>query len=493
MRVGRSPSVAIIGAGFGGLGLAIQLNQAGFDNFTIIEKADEVGGVWRDNSYPGLACDVPSDLYSFSFAPNYDWSRRFPLRDEIFAYLQRVTDEFEIRRHIRFGTEVESAVFEESTGQWVLALNGPGEGDLEADVLVSATGQLSRPSYPLIPGLEQFEGHSFHSARWDHDYELDGKRVAVIGTGATATQFIPEIAPRAERLHVFQRSAPYIINKPDRPVKEWQRALIRRLPWIQKLSRGIIYARLEIFMFMFTKARFGLAYYRADMMRKLRRDVADLELRKQLEPGYPMGCKRVVISNDWFQTLARPDVEVVGDPIAAITPKGVRTGDGVEREVDALILATGFQANDFLAPMEIRGLGGVELNDVWREGAEAYLGMTVSRFPNMFMLYGPNTNLAAGSIIFMLESQIRYVLGAVRALAASDNAYFDLLPEVQRGFNAEIQSRLSGSVWESCNSWYRTPSGRVTNNWPGQTLEYRHRTQSFDPRRYRVAYAAGSG
>ena len=486
---GRAPSVAIIGAGFGGLGLAIQLKQAGFDDFTVIEKADEVGGVWRDNSYPGLACDVPSDLYSFSFAPNFDWSRRFPLRDEIFAYLKRVTDEFGIRPHIRLGTEVESAVFEEGSGQWVLALNGPGEGDLEVDVLVSATGQLSRPSFPNIPGLDDFEGHSFHSARWDHGYELNGKRVAVIGTGATATQFIPEIAPRAERLHVFQRSAPYIIKKPDHPVRPWQRALIRRAPWIQKLSRGVIYARLEIFMFMFTKARFGLAYYRADMMRKLRRDVADPVLRKQLEPGYPMGCKRIVISNDWFQTLVRPNVEVVGDPIAEITPRGVRTADGVEREVDALILATGFQANDFLAPMEIRGLGGAELSEAWREGAEAYLGMSVTGFPNMFMLYGPNTNLAAGSIIFMLESQIRYVLGALRVLAAGDNAYFDLLPEVQRGFNAEIQGRLSGSVWESCNSWYRTPSGRVTNNWPGQTLEYRHRTQAFDPKRYRIASA----
>ena len=488
-RDSDSPAVCIIGAGFGGLGLGIMLKRAGIHSFTILEKADRVGGVWRDNTYPGLTCDVPSVLYSFSFEPKYDWSRRFPLREEILAYLESCATRNGLFDHIRFGVEVAEAEFDEAGGCWRLRLVG-GE-ELEADVLVSAAGQLSRPGRPSIPGLERFRGDLFHSARWDHDVELEGKRVAVIGTGASAIQFVPEIAPRVDRLEVFQRTPAWVIPKPDKPYREWQKRLFARLPWVQRLSRGYVWLRLESFIGAFTKARWLGRPYTWAYRRRLEREVPDRALRERLVPDYPLGCKRVLISDDWLPTLLRPNVDLVTDAIRELSENGVVTADGKEHPADAVILATGFDANDFLAPMRIRGLGGRELDEAWRDGAQAYLGLAVSGFPNMFMLYGPNTNLGAGSIIYMLESQARYVVGAVRALARSGVRWMDVREHVQGKFNAEIQSRLSDSVWTAgCTSWYRTESGKVTNNWPGFTLEYRRRTRRPELADYRLAGAA---
>jgi cation diffusion facilitator CzcD-associated flavoprotein CzcO len=478
--------VAIVGAGFGGIGLAIRLKEAGIRDITILEKADDVGGVWRDNTYPGLTCDVPSHLYSLSFEPKHDWSRRFPQRAEIHAYLRECVEKYGLGESLRLGTEVAGADFDEGSGRWRIRIAG-GE-ELEADFLVSATGQLSRPSYPDIPGLDDFEGPAFHSARWDHDVDLSGRRVAVVGVGASAIQFVPEIAREAGELVIFQRSPNWVIPKPDRPYRRWQQRLFRRLPWIQSASRIWVWLRFEFFILAFNRFRPLGRLYEWGYRRRIEREVPDPELRDRLVPDYPLGCKRVLISNDWFPTLRRPNVSLVIQPIAEVRPHAVVTADGEEHAADVLVLGTGFTAKDFLAPMEIRGRGGRDLNEAWRDGAEAYLGLTVAGFPNMFMLYGPNTNLGAGSIVYMLESQIQYVVEAVRTLARTRVAYMDVRPDVQSKFNEDIQSRLADSVWTGgCTSWYVTESGKVTNNWPGFTSEYRRRTRRPDLGDYELA------
>jgi len=479
-----TPRIAIVGAGFSGIGLGIRLLQQGIDSFTILERAPGVGGVWRDNTYPGLTCDVPSHLYSLSFEPNHDWSRRFPAQAEILDYLERCTDN-RLRDHIRFEAEVRSAEFDPERGGWVIELQP--EETIEAEVMVAATGQLSLPSYPQIDGLEDFEGTLFHSARWDHEYELKGKRVAVIGTGASAVQFVPEIAPRVERLDVFQRSAPWVVPKPDRPYRPGERALYRRVPWLQSLSRFWDYMLFEVLVVGFTRHRWLLKVFERAALRHLREVIDDPELRARLVPDYPLGCKRLVASSVYIETFTRPNVDLVTMPIERIVPRGVRTADGVEHEVDAIILGTGFRSNEFLAPMRVTGLDGADLNETWRDGAEAYLGLTVAGFPNLYILYGPNTNLGANSIVYMIESQIHYLLEGIEALRRTGSSYLDLRPEVQTAYNAEVRSRLADSVWlEGCRSWYVNEAGRNTNNWPGLTLEYRRRTRNFKLVDYRV-------
>ena len=483
------PRVAIVGAGFGGIGLGIKLKEAGIDSFTILEKGDRVGGVWRDNTYPGLTCDIPSHLYSFSFEPKHDWSRRYGSGDEILAYLEACTERYGVSSHLRLGTEVASAEFDEGGGRWMIRTT---DGDrLEADVLVSATGQLSRPVTPAIPGVDRFEGPVFHSARWDHEAELERRRVAVVGTGQSAIQFVPEIAPRVERLSVFQRSPGWVVPKPDRPYAPWQQWIFRRLPWVQSLSRALLYLRFEFFTFILTRARILARFGERAYERKIRREIADPDLRAKLLPDYPLGCKRTLVSDDWLQALARDDVDVVTEAIRELSSSAVVTADGRVHPADALIFATGFAAHDFLAPMEIRGLGGRDLNEAWRDGAEAHLGLAVAGFPNMFILYGPNTNLGAGSIVAVLESQIAYVVEAVRALERLGARWIDVRDDVQSGFNDDLQRRLADSVWTAgCSSWYRSESGKVTNNWPGTTSEYRRRIRRPDPADFRVAPAA---
>lgn len=483
---GRGPRIVIVGAGFGGIGLGIRLKEKGIDSFTILEKADGVGGTWRHNTYPGLTCDVPSHLYSFSFEPNYDWSRRFPPQPEILAYLERCVARYGLGGHIRLGTEVEGADFDPDQGLWRIRISG-GE-ELEAQVLVSATGQLSRPAYPRIHGLDSFAGRCFHSARWDHRYDVAGKRVGVIGTGASAIQFVPEIAGQVARLDLFQRSAPWVIRKPDRPYSARERSLYRRYPVLQRLSRWMHYWLIESRVLAFTRWRWLLRPYEAAYRRKLRRQFPDLRVRESLVPDYPLGCKRVLLSSNYLDALKRDNVVVITRGIREITPAGLLLDDGSERELDALILGTGFLANDFLAPMRIAGLEGRELNQVWREGAEAYLGISVAGFPNLFILYGPNTNLGAGSIIYMLESQIQFVVEAIGELIRRRARYLDVRPEAQESFNSEIQELLEGSVWQAgCHSWYVTESGKNTNNWPGLTFEYRRRTRRPDLADYGVA------
>jgi cation diffusion facilitator CzcD-associated flavoprotein CzcO len=480
-------SVVIIGAGFGGIGMAIRLKQAGVHDLVVLEKGDQVGGTWRDNTYPGAACDVPSHLYSFSFAPRTGWTRRFPTQREILRYLRDCADSYGVTPHIRFGSEVLGAAFDEDAGVWRVRTTA---GELTARVLVSACGQLSRPAMPRIEGMDGFAGRSFHSARWDHDYDLTGKRVAIIGTGASAIQFVPPVAERAGRLHVFQRSAPYILDKPDRPYAAWERALLHRIPALQALDRAKIYLSHESRTLAFVKYPRLLEKAAKVSHRHLAEHVADRDLRRALIPDYPMGCKRILLSGDYYQALTRPGVELVTDPIERITPTGVVTRDGTERPVDAIIYGTGFEAGAFLAPMRITGRGGRELNEVWQDGAQAYLGIVVSGFPNLFLLYGPNTNLGHNSIIFMLESQIRYVLGCVTAIRRHGLAWIDVRPEVQRAFSEDVRKRMRATVWNrGCSSWYRDERGRHVTNWPGFTVAYRRATRRPDPRDFQVRTA----
>ncbi|MBM7059263.1 NAD(P)/FAD-dependent oxidoreductase [Pseudomonas sp. UL073] len=468
--------VLIIGAGFGGLGLAIQLQKAGIGDFLILEKGAQVGGTWRDNTYPGAACDVPSHLYSYSFEPKSDWSRKFAPQAEIFAYQQHCADKYGLLPQIRFNTEVASAEFDEAAGLWRV-LTSDGE-TFSAQALVSACGQLNRPAYPRLPGMEQFRGEVFHSARWNHAYDLRGKRVAVVGTGASAIQFVPAIAPEVAQLHLFQRSAAYVIPKPDRAYKPWELAVMRRFPALQKVDRLLKYIQHESRVLAFSVFPSLMKVMRGAFARHLARGIADPQLRAKLTPDYPLGCKRILISNDYYPALARANVEVVNDGIREVTANGVVTEDGRERPVDAIIYGTGFAATDFLAPMHITGRGGLDLNQAWRAGAEAYLGISVSGFPNLFILYGPNTNLGHNSIIYMLESQFRYVVGCLRELRDQGLRAMELKPEVQRRFNQDLHKRVQHTVWEQgCTSWYKTAEGKNTNNWPGFTFTYRQYTR----------------
>lgn len=484
-RTRRSPSITIIGSGFGGIGMAIVLRRAGFGDITILEKADDVGGVWRDNTYPGAACDVPSHLYSFSFAPKTDWTRRFAPQPEIHDYLRETADRFGVLPLIRFGSEVSGASFDAASGTWTVRLADGGEH--VTDVLISAVGQLSRPAVPALPGLDSFTGAVFHSATWDHDYDLTGKRVGVIGTGASAIQFVPEVAPQASELTLFQRSAAHVLPKPDYPYPDAALTALRCIPGLHRLSRWATYWTLEPRATAFTKYPKLMKLVEWRFLRNLRKHVKDPELRARLTPADPIGCKRILLSNNYYQALARPNVDVVTDAIQAITPTGIVTADGTEHELDVILLGTGFAATDFLAPMHITGRDGVDLNDAWRDGAEAHLGMTVSGFPNMFLLYGPNTNLSHSSIVFMLESQFRYIRQAVERLAAGDVKWLDVLPQAQSAYNETIQQRVRDTVWSAgCHSWYQTQTGKNTNNWPGFTVGYRQRTKRLDPADFRA-------
>jgi cation diffusion facilitator CzcD-associated flavoprotein CzcO len=484
------PSVAIIGAGFSGIGTAIKLKEAGVRDVALFDRGERVGGTWRENTYPGAACDVPSHLYSFSFEPRADWSRRFPPQHEVLEYLEHCVRKYGLEPFLRLGTEVTRAAFDEERRAWRIET---GDGAThEADVLVAGTGQLSRPAYPLVPGIDDFGGVAFHSAHWRHDHDLRGREVAVLGTGASAIQFVPAIAPEVRRLTVFQRSAPYVIPKFDREYRPWHHRMFERVPLLPRLARFGFYAYFEAITTGFIgrepRAMWPL---RLSHRALLRWQVRDRALREEVTPGYEMGCKRVLVSNDWYPALARPNVDVVTDRIREVVADGVVTEGGVKHAADTIIFGTGFATNDFLAPMEVRGLGGRELNETWRDGAEAYLGMTVAGFPNLFILYGPNTNLGSGSIIYMLESQVRYVVDAVRKLDRSRAAWLDVRPDVQDAFGREIQDRLRATVWQTgCTSWYVTESGRNTNNWPGYMLEYRRRTRRVELDDYRLVPAA---
>ncbi|CAE6805454.1 flavin-containing monooxygenase [Paraburkholderia nemoris] len=478
----------VIGAGFAGIGMGVSLKCAGIDDFVILERSNDVGGVWRDNSYPGAACDVPSHLYSFSFEPNPEWTRTFAPQPEIYAYLRRCAAKYELERHLRFRAEVTHARYDEPHALWRVTLSDGST--LSAALLISGTGQLSRPAYPKLPGMDEFRGRTFHSAHWDHNYQLEGKRVAVVGTGASAIQFVPAIADTVQSLTVFQRSPAYLMPRPDRKYSPWQRALFRKLPWTMKLHRAAIYIRYESRAIAFTRLNGLMKFAVGRPFRKLlAQQVPYAALRERLTPDYPIGCKRILLSSNYLAAMSRDNVELVTQGIRRVTGYGIETTDGTLRELDAIIYGTGFAAIEFLSPMCITGRGGLDLNEVWRRGAQAWLGMSVPGFPNFFMLYGPNTNLGHNSILYMLESQIAHVMRCLREMRRSGASAIEVDPRRYRRFNLHVQQRLADSVWGGCKSWYVDASGHNSTNWPGFTLSYRWLTRLSGLSAYRFSMA----
>ncbi|MBV9772842.1 MAG: NAD(P)/FAD-dependent oxidoreductase [Gemmatimonadetes bacterium] len=481
-------AVAIIGSGFGGLGTAIRLKQEGIDDFVVLERAGDVGGTWRDNTYPGCACDVQSHLYSFSFAPNPEWSRSFSPQPEIQAYLKRCAGRFGITPHLRPGHEVRGAEWDEAARLWRIETS---RGPFTARVLVMASGALSDPLVPRIPGLESFRGTTFHSAHWDHGYDLHGKRVAVIGTGASAIQFVPAIQPEVARLHLFQRTPPWIIPRHDRALGEREHRLFRRFPAAQRAVRAGIYLAREAFVFGFRHPR-AMRLAQKAALRHLRESVPDPALRAKLTPDWTMGCKRVLLSNDYFPAVARPNVELVTEGVAEIREHSIVSTDGTERPVDAIIFGTGFRVTDQpLAPV-VRGRCGVTLAEAWAGSPKAYLGSTVAGFPNLFILLGPNTGLGHTSVVYMIEAQVEHLLGALHHMRRRGVAALEPRPEAQAAFVAGVDERMRGTVWTAggCRSWYLDATGRNSTLWPDFTWRFRRRAARFDPTAYLATPAA---
>ena len=481
-----SPRILIIGAGLGGIGTAIELLEHGFADVTILEKAADLGGVWRDNTYPNAACDVPSSLYSWSFAPNPEWARRYAGQADILDYIRRVVVERGLEDRIRTGVEVTAASFDDATATWRVE---SADGDtFEADFLVSAVGQLSRPSIPAIPGAETFTGPAFHSARWDHEVDLRGKRVAVLGTGASAIQFVPGIQPVAGQVTVFQRSAPYVVPKLDRAYTRTHHRVFTRFPRAQAFGRRLTWVLSE----QLNKSLVGTnpmkKVLEAAWRLHLRRQVRDPRLRAKLRPDYPIGCKRLLFSNDWYPALASDNVDVVTNRVVEVLPHGLRTADGTVHGCEVIIYGTGFAATEFLAPMKVTGSHGADLHEVWADGARAYLGICLPGFPNFGIVYGPNTNLGGSSIINMMESQSGFIRQLVDVAAATGSV--TVRDTAADRFDAEVQQRLADSVWGGCDSWYRDEGGRVTTNWPGTVVEYKARTTHLDLADFEVAEPA---
>lgn len=471
----------IIGAGFAGIGMGIQLRRAGMTDFLILEQGADIGGTWRDNTYPGAACDVESHLYSLSFAPKRDWSNRYAGQAEINAYLHQCIANFKLMPHIKTSASVTALEFSEALQLWTVTL-ASGE-QLQAQSVITAVGQLNQPKYPSLTGVDQngetaFAGPAFHSSRWQHGVELDNKRVGVIGTGASAIQFVPQIAQLAKQVRVFQRSPAWVIPKQNTPFKPWQLNALRYVPGLAKLYRALIYLKNEARALAFTKFGFILkvAEFRAKKM--ARKAIHDPQLYRRVIPTYRAGCNRILLANDWFSTLAKPHVAVETTAIAAITPTGVTLTTGEQVELDVLIFGTGFRATEFLQQFDVIGRNGKRLQDAWRQGAEAYKGISVHGFPNLFMLYGPNTNLSHSSVLIMLEAQMHYVRECLRLLESERQQTMEVTAAAQQHDVEQLQQKLKHSVWASgCSSWYLNDSGRNVVNWFGFTFTYKWRTK----------------
>lgn len=476
--------IAILGTGFSGLGMAIRLKQRGYHDFVVLEQAEDVGGMWRDNTYPGCACDVPSHLYSFSFAPNPGWSRKYSSQQEIWDYLRTCTERFGIRPFIRWDCELLEADWSEGEQRWYLTTT---QGSFTAGILVLGNGPLSEPSLPSIPGIESFVGEIFHSARWRHDYDLRGKRVAVIGMGASAIQFVPRIQPQVARLILFQRTPAWIMPRQDHPIALWQRRLFSLLPFTQRLVRGGMYWQRELMALGFTRRTELLKKGEQLALRTMYRQVADPVLREKLTPHYALGCKRVLLSDDFYPALTQPNVELVTERIREVRAGSLVTEDGREREVDAIICATGFHVTDTAFARRICGRAGTSLAAHWQTNPTAYLGATVTGFPNLFLMIGPNTGLGHTSMILMIEAQVAYILDCLRAMERHAWQTVEIRPEAQEAFNTEIQQRMQRTIWTSgCSSWYLAAGGRNTTLWPDFTFAFQRRTRRFDARNYQT-------
>jgi cation diffusion facilitator CzcD-associated flavoprotein CzcO len=473
------PSVAIVGGGFGGVGAAALLRRAGHTDVALFERGERLGGVWHHNTYPGAACDIPSHLYEYSFAPNPSWSRRYAPQAEIQAYVERVARESGVQA--RTSTQVTAAHWDGA--RWRLETSG---GPFAADVLITACGQLSQPSIPALPGLETFAGAAFHTARWRHDVPLAGKRVAVVGTGCSAIQVVPAIAEEVASLAVYQRSPGWTIPKLDFTYSPRAQALFARFPALQRLDRASVFYFHEFFTYGMTRHRPLLKLLEGAGRFNIRRGIKDPALRRRVTPTDEVGCKRIMLTDDWYPALARPDVELVTDRIETITPTGIRAG-GREREADVIVLATGFKSHEFVAPMEIAGPSGT-LAQAWAGVARAYLGVTVPGFPNLFLLYGPNTNGGTGSVVSTIESSIAHVLAALRELDRRGAKAIEVRREAADAFDADLRKALAGTVWHSgCTNWYVDEHGNDPSQWPWTWLEYRRRTATLDPDAYALS------
>jgi cation diffusion facilitator CzcD-associated flavoprotein CzcO len=476
--------VVIIGAGFGGIGAAIELRRHGLDDVVILERAPRLGGTWLYNTYPDCTCDVPSHLYSFSFAQRRDWSRLCSPQPEILEYLEGVARDHGVDRLVVPDTDVKSCAWDEQARRWTVT-SADGRS-WEADAVIVATGQLHQPTMPSLDGQDDFAGHSFHSSRWDHDYDLRGKRVAVIGTGASAIQFVPSVAEQAARLHVFQRTGNWFMARTNRAYPDSVRTLFDRVPGLQALRRRFVYLYTESLTLMIrhprTWGRIGWLLSSAFM----RSQLPDPVVRRKVWPDYTFGCKRILFSSAFLPALQRPNVEVVTDRIIALTRDGVRTADDAEREVDCIIYATGFRTTEFMFPMEITGSGGRALREQWADGPHAHLGMAVPGFPSLFVMYGPNTNTSGGSIIVYLEAQARYIRQALERVRDRGAAAIEVRADVEAASDRELQSRFAGTAWLDCNSWYRDRAGRIVTNWPGYMREYEQRVRVLDPADYEL-------
>jgi cation diffusion facilitator CzcD-associated flavoprotein CzcO len=485
----------VVGGGFGGVGAVVMLHRAGYDEVTVFERGERVGGVWNHNTYPGAACDVPSHLYEFSFEPNPRWSRRYAPQAEIQAYLEDVARRHGVLERIRTNTEVTRAEWDEQREKWLLETSA---GPHEADVLVTACGQLSTPKLPSLPGLAEFAGPVFHTAQWRHDVDLTGKRVAVIGTGCSAIQTVPSIQPIVAQLDVYQRSPGWTFPKMDFPYRARTQRLFARFPLAQRLDRIAVFAFMELGVLAMTGRRrlfrpfrqVLLGAFRAVGRSQIEKAIEDPALRAKVTPGDEVGCKRIMLTDEWYPTLAKPNVELVTDPIAGVTADGVRLGDGTERPADVLVLATGFETHGFVAPMAIVGAGGRTLAEEWAPAPHAYLGMSVPAFPNMFLLYGPNTNGGTGSVIYTIEAAVNHVIAGLGELERANARRIEVRRQTTETFNRQLREALASTVWHTgCTNWYVDENGNDPNQWPWLWSTYRRRTARIEPGAYELSSA----
>lgn len=478
--------VAIIGAGFGGIAMAIRLQQQGIHDFIILEKGDEFGGTWRDNQYPGAACDVQSHLYSLSFAPKTNWSKRYAEAPEIFSYIQDLVSDYKLRPFCRFKTEVMAAHYQADRCLWQLQLQD--QSILEAQFVVFASGPLHVAQIPSIPGIEKFQGKVFHSSQWDHSYDLNGKNVASIGTGGSAIQYIPEIAPQCKQLYVLQRTAAWVIPRDERIYHQLEKSLFAKYDWFRKLHRARLYWSNESRVVPIVKPSI-MKYTQKLAKLFIRYQVKDAELAKKLTPDYIMGCKRILVSNSYFPTFNRNNVQLVTKNIQEITENSIITQDGQERPIDCLIYGTGFVTDPriYMKNFQCTGLDGLQLNDVWKQGAESYYGICTKGFPNLFQLLGPNTVLAHNSVIFMIEAQVESILQMIQLVDQSHSQAIMVKEQVQDEFNQQMQHMFDQTVWQSgCVSWYQQAGGKNFALWPTYTWKYWLKTKTLNVADYRL-------
>jgi cation diffusion facilitator CzcD-associated flavoprotein CzcO len=479
--------IGILGAGFGGLGMAIRLQQAGMEDFVVWERDADVGGTWWTNTYPGCQCDIPSHLYSFSFAPNPEWSRTYPLQPEIRSYLRQCAERYGVDDRIRLRCEVRGAAWDDDEGVWQIETS---QGPYTVDVLVAAPGFLSEPATPSLPGIESFAGKTFHTARWNHEHDLTGRRVAVIGTGASAIQTVPQIQPIVEHLDVFQRTPPWVMPHRDRPITDLERRIYRRFPALQRAVRTAVYYSRELLVPGFVYRPRLMKLPQRVARRHLEKNVADPELRARLMPDYSFGCKRVLPSNEWYPALTQPNVSVVSTGIREVQPNGIVTTDGELHELDTIVFATGFYVTDVRFAKIVRGRDGMLMSDVWNGSPQAYRGTAVAGFPNLFIITGPNTGLGHNSLVYMIEAQLDYLMDALGTMDQRGATRVEVRRAAQEAYNAELQSRMGRTVWNSggCSSWYIDANGKNTTIWPDFTWRFRREMQQFDLPAYELTH-----